>query len=188
MILGLTGSIGMGKSTSAAMFAEAGVPVWDADAAVHALYAAGGAAVAPLGAIWPQAIRDGAVDRAALRAVIAADPGALDRVNAIVHPLVAQDRAAFLSRNPGFVVLDVPLLFETGLDAACDRVAVVSTDAATQRLRVLERGTMSAEEFETILARQVPDAEKRERADYIIDSSTMQRGRDMVARIVAELS
>ncbi|WP_298437646.1 dephospho-CoA kinase [uncultured Jannaschia sp.] len=187
-ILGLTGSIGMGKSTTAAMFAEAGIPVWDADATVHTLYAEGGAAVPAIGAAFPGTIAAGAVDRDALRAIVTADSGALDRLNAIVHPLVAEDRAAFLDGRTGLVVLDVPLLFETGLDATCDRIAVVSVDAAIQRARVLERGGMDAAQLDAILARQVPDAEKRARADYVIDTSTLVSAQDMVATIIAELT
>ena len=187
-ILGLTGGIGMGKSTTAAMFRDLGVPVWDADAVVHRLYARGGAAVAPLAAAFPASIREGAVDRAALRAVIAADPDALGRIEAIVHPLVAKDRAAFLTGRAGLVVLDVPLLFETGLDVAVDRVAVVSVPEDVQRARVLGRGTMDAAQFEAIRAKQMSDADKRARADYIIDTSTMEGARAAVAAIVEELA
>ena len=187
-ILGLTGGIGMGKSTTAAMFRDLGVPVWDADAVVHRLYARGGAAVAPLAAAFPASIREGAVDRAALRAVIAADPDALGRIEAIVHPLVAKDRAAFLTGRTGLAVLDVPLLFETGLDAAVDRVAVVSVPEDVQRARVLGRGTMDAAQFEAIRAKQMSDADKRVRADYIIDTSTMEGARAAVAAIVEELA
>ncbi|UWQ21986.1 dephospho-CoA kinase [Jannaschia sp. W003] len=189
MILGLTGSIGMGKSTTAAMFREAGVPVWDADAAVHRMYGPNGAAVAPIAAAFPGTVRDGAVDRDALRTVVTREPDALDRLNAIVHPLVAEDRAVFLVKHPRrLVVLDVPLLFETGGERYCDKVAVVTTDAATQAERVLGRGTMTEAEFRAILARQVPDAEKRRRADYIIETSTLRTARDRVAEIIAELS
>ena len=187
-ILGLTGGIGMGKSTTAAMFRDLGVPVWDADAVVHRLYTRGGAAVAPLAAAFPASIREGAVDRAALRAVIAADPDALGRIEAIVHPLVAKDRAAFLTGRTGLAVLDVPLLFETGLDAAVDRVAVVSVPEDVQRARVLGRGTMDAAQFEAIRAKQMSDADKRVRADYIIDTSTMEGARAAVAAIVEELA
>lgn len=170
--LGLTGSIAMGKSTTARLFREAGVPVWDADAAVHALYAAGGAAVAPLGHIVPDAIRDGGVDRAALKAAIAADPGLIARVEAIVHPLVRADREAFVAaQDAPVVILDIPLLYETGGEADCDAVAVVTTDADTQRARAMERPGMTREHFEMILRKQVPDAQKRARADYLIDTS-----------------
>ena len=170
--LGLTGSIAMGKSTTARLFREAGVPVWDADAAVHRLYAEGGAAVAPLQDIVPNAIRNGAVDRTALKAAIAADPGLISRIEAIVHPLVRADREAFVAaQDAPVVVLDIPLLYETGGEAHCDAVVVVSTDPQTQRARAMERDGMTPAHFEMILAKQVPDAEKRARADYVIDST-----------------
>ncbi|WP_299139817.1 dephospho-CoA kinase [uncultured Tateyamaria sp.] len=187
--LGLTGSIGMGKSTTAQMFRDAGCAVWDADAVVHQLYAPDGPAPALLDAAFPGVIRgDGHVDRDALRQIIADDPTALDRINAIVHPLVATDRAAFLDQAQGLVVLDVPLLFETGLDAACDKVAVVSVNAETQRTRVLARGTMTETDLDHILSRQTPDADKRARADYVIDTSTLESARAKVSEIVAELT
>ncbi len=189
IVLGLTGSIGMGKSTTAQMFRERGVPVWDADATVHELYAPGGPAPDLLNAAFPGSVGAyGHVDRGHLRELIAEDPSVLDRINAIVHPLVAQSRAEFLASRDGLVVLDVPLLFETGLDAACDKVAVVSVDAETQRARVLERGTMTEEDFANILSRQTPDAEKCDRADYIIDTSTIDMAQDAVSKIVAELT
>lgn len=189
--LGLTGSIGMGKSTAAQMFIARGYPLWDADAAVHRLYAPGGAAVAPVSAAFPTALLDGGIDRAALKAMLAADPGALARLEAIVHPLVAADRAAFIERarqnGARIVVLDIPLLFETGAETQMDGVAVVSTDAATQRARVLARPGMTEDAFEMILSRQMPDAEKRARADWIIPSDTMQGAEDAVAAICAEI-
>ena len=179
--LGLTGSIGMGKSTTARLFAEEGCPVWDADAAVHRLYAQGGAAVAPIGAAFPDAITDGAVDRGRLRAIIAEDARALGRIEAIVHPLVAQDRAAFVAaQDAAVVVLDIPLLFETGGADGMDAVAVVSAPPETQRARVLARGSMTEADFEAILARQVPDAEKRARADYVIITDTIEHARAQV--------
>ena len=187
-VLGLTGSIGMGKSTTAKLFAEAGVAVWDADAAVHKLYAPGGKAALALQSVFPDVLAaDGAVNRDALRALIAKDPSVLDRINALVHPLVAQDRAEFLARHTDVVVLDVPLLFETGLDKACDKVVVVSTDAKTQADRVLSRGTMTREDFETILSRQMPDAEKRARADYLILTNTLEQARADVHKILTEI-
>ncbi|MEO0862144.1 MAG: dephospho-CoA kinase [Pseudomonadota bacterium] len=189
ILLGLTGSIGMGKSTTAKMFADAGIPVWDADGAVRDLYGPGGAAGPALEAEFPGILRhDGSVDRAKLRARVTEDPGILDRINTIIHPLVAQNRQAFLADQTGLVILDVPLLFETGLDAACDRVAVVSVDPATQRQRVLARGTMTEADFDAILSRQVPDIEKRDRADYIIDTSTLSLAQDMVSKIIVELT
>jgi dephospho-CoA kinase len=187
--LGLTGSIGMGKSTTAAMFAAEGIPVWDADATVHRLYAAGGAGALALAAAVPQAIDEtGAVSRPALRALIAADPAVLDRVNALVHPLVAADRAAFVAACPtDIVLLDIPLLYETGAQADCDAVAVVSAPAPEQRARVLARGSMTEAEFAAILSRQMPDAEKRARADYVIDTRTMDSARAAVKDVLADI-
>jgi dephospho-CoA kinase len=187
-ILGLTGSIGMGKTTTAAMFAAAGIPVWDADAIVHRLYAAGGAAVPLIGAVFPGVIDANAVSRGKLRALIAADPSALDQIQSIVHPLVAADRAAFLARQTAdIVLLDIPLLFETGADALCDAVVVVSAPAPVQRQRVLERGGMTAAEFDLILSRQMPDAEKRARADYIIGTTTLDGARQSVQTLLNQL-
>jgi dephospho-CoA kinase len=190
LILGLTGSIGMGKSTTAAMLAGHGLPVWDADGAVHRLYAPGGAAAAAVGRAFPGTLApDGSVDRAALRAQVAADPRALDRLTALVHPLVAADRAAFLDqhREAPIVVLDVPLLYETGLDAACDAVAVVSAPPDTQRQRVLARGLTEAE-FQAILARQLPDADKRARADYVIPTTSLEAAAQAVKDMLADLT
>ncbi|MBS3980439.1 MAG: dephospho-CoA kinase [Rhodobacteraceae bacterium] len=189
-ILGLTGSIGMGKSTTAAMFADAGLPVWDADATVHRLYQPGQAAAQAIGALFPTAIdADGSVNRATLRALIQGDSTVLDRLNAAVHPLVAADRAAFLAANEaaGIVLLDVPLLYETGLDTACDAVAVVSAPAEVQRDRVLARGAMTEAEFQTILARQLPDAEKRRRATYIIPTTSLEAARRSVKDVLADI-
>lgn len=187
-VLGLTGSIGMGKTTTARMFADAGVPVWDADAAVHRLYSSGGAAVGPVGRIFPGAVTDGAVDRQALRGLIAADPSVLPRLESIVHPLVAADRSAFLSAQDGdIVVLDIPLLFEGGSQSLCDAVAVVSVPASVQRERVLARGTMSAADLDRILARQMPDSDKRARADWVIDTSTMDTARAGVQSILRSI-
>jgi len=186
--LGLTGSIGMGKSTTARLFAEEGCAVWDADAAVHRLYSKGGAGVEPIADAFPDAVVDGAVDRARLRRIIADDPGALKRIEAIVHPLVAQDREAFVDAEKADVtVLDIPLLYETGRADAVDAVAVVTVAPEIQRERVLARGTMSEADFEAILARQVPDAEKRARADYVIETDTMEHARAQVRAILEEI-
>tara|TARA_R110002167_G_scaffold4758_14_gene22413 strand:+ start:2466 stop:3107 length:642 start_codon:yes stop_codon:yes gene_type:complete len=172
--LGLTGSIGMGKSTTAQMFAEAGALVWNADEAVHALYAPGGAAVAPVGEAFPGVVVDGAVDRARLAEALGRDPAAFARLEGIVHPLVMSGRlealAAAEARGVTLAVLDIPLLYETGGDAAVDAVVVVTADAAIQRQRVLARPGMTAERLEAILARQLPDAEKRRRADFVVDT------------------
>ncbi|WP_296473599.1 dephospho-CoA kinase [Roseinatronobacter sp.] len=184
--LGLTGSIGMGKSTTAGFFWDLGVPVWDADAAVHRLYAKGGAAVAPVGDLCPEAVIDGAVDRTVLKEWIAADKSALPRLESIVHPLVAQDREAFVATAKGpLVVLDIPLLFETG--AEVDGVLVVTAPEAVQRARVLERPGMDKGQLDAILARQMPDAEKRARADFVIQTTDMDSARDEVKKLVARL-
>lgn len=173
-IIGLTGSIGMGKSTTARMFRDSGVAVYDADAAVHALYRRGGAGVAPVEAAFPQAVVDGVVDRAKLSALVLPDPAALARLEGIVHPLLRAERAAFVhaerARRAGLCVLDIPLLFETGGENDVDAIVVVSADPATQRRRVLDRGTMSEAQFEAIVAKQTPDAEKRRRAHWLIDT------------------
>jgi dephospho-CoA kinase len=189
IVLGLTGSIGMGKSTTAAMFRDLGVPVWDADAAVHRLYAEGGAAVKPIGRLVPEATATGSVDRSVLRAAIAKDTGVLRRIETIVHPLVAADRAAFLAKHAAapLVVLDIPLLFETGGDAYCDRTLVVTTDPEEQRRRALARGTDAAT-FDDLLSRQMPDAEKRARARHVIRTDTLDGTRKAVADLVAELT
>lgn len=187
-VLGLTGSIGMGKSTTAAMFAAEGVPVWDADAAVHRLYAAGGAAIGPVGRAFPGAVEGGAVSRPRLKAMLAEDPGGFVRLEAIVHPLVAADRAAFLAAaDAGLVLLDIPLLFEGGADALCDGIAVVSVPAAVQRARVLSRPGMTGAQFTALLARQMPDADKRARATWVIDTSTPDTARAQVLAIIAEI-
>lgn len=188
-VLGLTGSIGMGKSTTARMFAEEGVPVWDADATVHQLYQPGQPAALAIAAAFPQAISaDGRVDRAILRGLIKDDPTVLDRLNALVHPLVAQDRARFLGLNQRapVVLLDVPLLFETGLSAQCDAVVVVSAPPGVQRDRVLARG-MTEAELALLLSRQMPDAEKRARADYIIPTTDLDVARLAVKDVLADI-
>ena len=186
--LGLTGSIGMGKSTTARLFAEEGCAVWDADAAVHRLYAEGGAAVAPMQAAFPDAVRGGAVSRDALRQIIADDPAALGRIERIVHPLVAEDRARFVGKaEADILVFDIPLLFETGGDAAMDAVAVVSIDAETQAARVLSRGTMTRDQFEAIRAKQMPDAEKRARADFVIVTDRVDHARQQVQSVIRNI-
>jgi dephospho-CoA kinase len=172
-ILCLTGSVGMGKSTAAKFFAEAGVPVHDSDAVVHALYE--GEAVPLVERAFPGATADGKVDRNKLATMVLGDDAALAKLQAIVHPLVAAARDAFLAeaqiRNAPVVVLDVPLLFETGGERHCDAVVVVSAPVDLQRQRVLGRPGMTEEKFAALLAKQTPDPEKRQRADFIVDSS-----------------
>jgi len=173
-ILGLTGSIGMGKTTAAAMLRRLGVPVHDADATVHALFAPGGAAVAKVAAAFPGVVRNGAVDRAALGAIVFGDDSALKRLEAIVHPLVRRAEREFLARqrrrHVRLVVLDVPLLFESGGRGRCDKVAVVTCPAFLQAQRVLARPGMTVERLAAIRAKQMPDPEKRKRADFVIQT------------------
>jgi dephospho-CoA kinase len=188
IVLGLTGSIGMGKTTVARMFAEAGVPVFDADAEVHRLQGPGGALVAAIAARFPGTTSAAGVDRAALGAAVLGDEVALRDLEAIVHPAVAAERAAFLARHAAapLVVLDVPLLFETGGDAAVDQVAVVSAAPAVQRERTLARPGMTAAKLDSILARQLPDAEKRARADAVIATDVpLAETRAAVLRLIA---
>ena len=191
-VIGLTGSIGMGKSTTAAMFREAGVPVYDADAAVHALYDVGGAAVGPVGEAFPGVVRDGRVDREELRKRVLGHADELKRLNGIVHPLVGRHRGTFFedaaAAGADMVVLDIPLLYETGGDRNVDAVVVVSAPAEVQRERVLARPGMSPERLDAILAQQLPDAEKRARADYVIDTGRgLEAAREQVREIIASL-
>jgi dephospho-CoA kinase len=170
--LALTGSIGMGKSTVAAMFAARGVPLFDADAAVHRLQGPGGRLVAAIEAAFPGTTGPHGVDRAALAEAVLGDPAALERLESLVHPAVAEERADFLDANAQapLVLLDIPLLFETGGEAQVDSIAVVSAPADVQRARVLARPGMTPQRFAAILARQLPDTEKRARADFVIDT------------------
>jgi dephospho-CoA kinase len=175
IVIGLTGSVGMGKSATAAMFAEAGAPVYDADAEVRRLYAKGGAAVARVEAAFPGVVVDGAVDRSRLGERVLGDPDALARLNAIVWPLMGEARAEFFrqARASGaeVAVLDIPLLLETGGERNVDKVVVVSAPAELQRQRVLARPGMTVAKFEAILGAQMADADKRARADFVIDTS-----------------
>lgn len=190
-VLGLTGSIGMGKSTTARMFEDAGIPVWDADAAVHRLYAAGGPAYESIVTLCPEAAGKDGIDRAALREWIARDPDALTRIESIVHPLVARDREEFIAcardRGAPLVVLDIPLLFETGAEDQVDATLVVTAPPEEQRARVLARAGMTAERFETLLARQIPDAEKRKRATYVIETRSIAQTRAEMNSLIADL-
>lgn len=188
IVLGLTGSIGMGKSTVAKMFADEGVPVFDADAAVHRMQGPEGALVQAIEAEFPNTTGPEGVNRGALAERVLGEPEALRRLEALVHPAVARERAAFLAANAAepLVVLDIPLLFETGRSGQVDRIAVVSAPAEVQRQRVLARPGMSPEKFEQILARQLPDSEKRARADFVIPTGgPLAETRRAVRRILA---
>jgi dephospho-CoA kinase len=190
--LGLTGSIGMGKSATAAMFAEEGCPVYDADAEVHRLYAKGGAAVGPVEAAFPGVEEDGAINRARLSARVVNDNEAFQRLNGIVWPLMGANRRAFFERaeadGAAIVVLDIPLLFETGGERNMDAVVVVSAPADLQRERVLARPDMNEAKLDAILARQMADEEKRARAHFVVDTSQgFDRARDQVRDIIARL-
>ena len=186
--LGLTGSIGMGKSSTAAIFAAEGCAVWDADAAVHRLYSAGGAAVDPIGERFPDAIRDGAVSRDVLKTLIGGDPEALPDLERIVHPLVRADREAFVRDNADrIVVFDIPLLFETGGDAEMDATACVFVSREIQRERVLARGTMTDADLERILARQMPSEEKCAWSTWTIETDTPEHARAQVLHILDEI-
>jgi len=191
VVLGLTGSIGMGKSTTAGFFREAGVPVWDADAEVHRLYAPGGAAVEPIARLCPAALQDGGIDRTALKDWIASDPFALKQIEGVVHPLVSSARTAFIRNHVAagtpLLLLDIPLLFETGTDSLCDATLVVSSPPEVQRARVLARPGMTEAHFDTILAKQMPDNEKRARATYVIETQTPEQTRTEVLALIAKL-
>jgi dephospho-CoA kinase len=190
-IVGLTGSIGMGKSTTAKLFAEAGVPVYDADAAVHKIYE--GEAAPAIEAAFPGTTAEGRVDRAKLSAKVVHDAAAIKQLEQIVHPMLGASRKKFLDdaerAGAPVVVMDIPLLFETGGEKRVDAVVVVTTSPESQRERILARGTMTSEALDAILARQLPDAEKRERADFVVDTShgldpVRARLRDILAEVV----
>jgi len=189
-ILGLTGSIGMGKSTTAKLFMEAGVPVYDADAAVHKIYE--GEAAPAVEAAFPGTTVDGKVDRAKLSAKVVHDPAAIKQLEQIVHPMLGASRQKFLAEaeqsGASVVVMDIPLLFETGGEKRVDAVVVVTTTAENQRERILARGTMTHEALDAILARQLPDAEKRKRADFVVDTSHgLEPVRAAIRDILAEV-
>jgi dephospho-CoA kinase len=186
--LGLTGSIGMGKSTTAAMFAGFGCDVWDADAAVHRLYSKDGLGVLPMQASFPDAVIDNAVSREKLRDVISNDPAALKQIEKIVHPLLAQDRALFVeSATNDILVYDIPLLYETGGDAQMDAVVCVWTTPEIQEQRVMARGTMSKTQFEAIRAKQMPANEKRDRSDFVIETDTIENARTQVQTVLTTI-
>lgn len=191
IVLGLTGSIGTGKSTTAGMFHDLGVPVHDADATVHDLYRK--EAVAPVAEKFPEALRDGVIDRKALSAILAQSPERFGELEMIIHPLVRAREAAFLDaqrRNGApLVLLDIPLLYETGGEARVDKVVVVTCDPDMQRQRVLARPGMTEEKFALILSRQMPDAEKRRRADFLIDTGKgLEAAREQVEEIISKLT
>jgi dephospho-CoA kinase len=193
IVLGLTGSIGMGKSTTASLFREAGVPVHDADGAVARLYAEGGAAVEPVGRAFPMAVLNGAVDRERLSALVLGNPDSLKRLEAIVHPMVKEDRIRFLEQSKAagapIAVLEIQLLFEVGAEEEVDAVVVASAPPTLQRERVLLRPGMNIEKYERILARQIPDGEKRLRADFIVDTGHgVDAARVQVQKILATVS
>ena len=192
LLIGLTGSIGMGKSETAKMFAAEGVPVYDADAEVHKLYQPGGAAVAPLAEAFPGVVNDGAVDRTLLSRQVIGNPEALKKLESIVHPLVGLANKAFLEKAAAegaeMVLLDIPLLFETGGRDRVDVIVVVSAPYELQRERVLARPDMTEEKFADIFAKQVSDADKRAGADYIVESDKgLDHARDQVRKIIADL-
>jgi len=191
-VVGLTGSIGMGKSETAKLFARVGIPVHDADAVVHALYQKGGAAVAPIAAAFPGTVKDGRIDRTQLATRLAANEAAFRKLEGIVHPLVRESERTFLAaaaaRGDALVLLDIPLLFETGGEARVDAVVVVSAPADVQRSRVLAREGMTPEKLQAVHARQVPDVDKRKRADFVIETDKgLAHAFEAVKRVVAEL-
>lgn len=186
--LGLTGSIGMGKSTTAALFAKEGIPVWDADATVHRLYAPGGAATQLVAELCPSALRDHGIDRSVLRDWIASDPTALQRLESIVHPLVAADREDFVTQaNANIAVFDIPLLFERGTEADMNATLLVTAPVEVQRQRVMSRPGMTEAQFALILRRQMPDAEKRARATHIVETLSIDQTRAYVQALIAHL-
>jgi len=187
-VIGLTGSIGMGKTTTAKMFEDEGVPVWDADAAVHRLYSKDGAAVEPVENAFPNVVSDGAIDRAALSEQVVGDAKAMKRLEAIIHPLVRADREAFVEGSSAEIVLvDIPLLFEIEAENDVDVIVVVSAPQAVQRARVLERPGMTEDKLAAILSRQMPDAEKRARANHVIETTSLEGARDAVQTVVRDI-
>lgn len=183
--LGLTGSIGMGKSTTAKMFAELGIPVWDSDAAVHKLYSTGGAAVPAIQELYPEAIEHGKVSRPALKRLIQSNENVLGELERIVHPLVAADRQNFIGiSDSDIVLLDIPLLFETNGDKDMDAIVCVDIDPETQRERVLKRNTMTEEQFEQILNKQLPNDIKCSQSDFVIKTDNLDHAKEQIAHII----
>lgn len=192
ILIGLTGSIGMGKSATAALFEAEGVPVFDSDAAVHTLYSPGGAAVEPVGAAFGDVLSKGAIDRAKLSTVLKADPSGFAKLESIVHPLVEAERTKFvqtaLASQAEAVLFDIPLLYETGGEAAVDVVVVCHAPDKVRRDRVLQRPGMTEEKLDLILARQMPEAEKLRRADYAVETSQgFEQAREQVRDILADI-
>lgn len=186
--LGLTGSIGMGKSTTAGFFRDESVPVWDADAAVHRLYAPDGAAVAQIAQLCPEAIGPAGVSRETLKAAILADPALLVRIEAVVHPLVAADRASFAAaQKADLIVFDIPLLFEKGGEAEFDATLLVTAPAAVQRARVMARPGMTEDQFRLLLDRQMPDASKRARATHIVETLEPDQTRAYIRALIRHI-
>lgn len=187
-VLGLTGSIGMGKSTTAQMFADKGILVWDADATVHQLYSGDSPAVRQIADMLPEAVENQTVNRETLKRFIAKDQEILQKLEAIVQPLIAKSRADFIENaTSDIVIIDHPLLLESKSDTYCDAVLVVTVDAQTQRDRVLSRGTMDQATLDIILAKQMPDAEKRKRADFIVETTTLDAARAQVQTVVEQI-
>ena len=191
VLLGLTGSIGMGKSTTAAMFLKRGIPVWDADSTVHKLYAKNGAAVKFFNQEIPSAVLNGEVSRVILKKLIKEDINNLKKIEQIVHPLVSKDRLTFIENskkyNAPLIVLDIPLLFETGFYKLVDYIAVVTVDYTTQKQRVLDRESMTEEMFTQILDKQVCNEEKKRKADFIIPTETIEAAESKVQEIIVQL-
>ncbi len=187
-VLGLTGSIGMGKSTTAQMFADMGIPVWDADATVHDLYTGDTPAVRQIADMIPTAVANQTVNRETLKNFIAKDQSILQKLESIVQPLIAQSRANFIANaTSDIVIIDHPLLLESRSDAYCDAILVVTVDPETQRDRVLSRGTMDQATLDIILAKQMPDAEKRKRADFIVETTTLDAARAQVQTVIKQI-
>ena len=187
-VLGLTGSIGMGKSTTAKMFEEAGIPVWDADAKVHQLYTGDTPVVQKIANIFPDAVENKTVNRETLKDLISKDKSVLQTLEKIVQPMISVSRNNFIaSANNDIVVIDHPLLLESQSDSYCDAILVVSVDAETQRNRVLSRGSMDAETLDVIIAKQIPNAEKCKRADYIIETKTLEAARAQVQNVIKKI-
>jgi dephospho-CoA kinase len=187
-VLGLTGSIGMGKSTTAKMFEEAGIPVWDADAKVHQLYTGDTPVVQQIANIFPDAVENKTVNRETLKDLISKDKSVLQTLEKIVQPMISVSRNNFIaSANNDIVVIDHPLLLESRSDSYCDAILVVSVDAETQRNRVLSRGSMDAETLDVIIAKQIPNAEKCKRADYIIETKTLEAARAQVQNVIKKI-